>query len=496
MSENKSRREFISQSGKMVTACALFGATGSVAYAADSAKATCETGKPMNITAKHYYLDNVLLEAGFNFDGSVATSTRTELKTLEIKDGKIVALRDNNSHADAALPHFDAGKKLMLPAMRDMHIHLDKTFYGGPWRSLNRPAGTTIQDMIRLEQKLLPELQPYTQERAEKLIDLIQSKGSTIARSHCNIEPVSGLKNLENLQAVLARRSPGFDCEIVAFPQHGLLLSNSEKLMREAMQAGAHYVGGLDPTSVDGAMEKSLDTMFQIALDYDKGVDIHLHETSPAGVAAVNYMVETVEKTPALKGKLTISHAFALATLNEQQVDEIATRMAAQQVTIASTVPIGTLHMPLKQLRDKGVFVMTGTDSVIDHWSPYGLGDMLEKANLYAQLYIRPNEQTLSRALGIATGDVLPLNDKGERVWPKAQDDASFVLVDASCSAEAVARISRVPRRSIRGIWSGAQWANVMPGGAALTRPTVRRFCRSGKAKPPPDNAVYCYAHS
>ena len=205
MSENKSRREFISQSGKMVTACALFGATGSVAYAADSVKATCETGKPMNITAKHYYLDNVLLEAGFNFEGSVATSTRTELKTLELKDGKIVALRDNGSHADAALPHYDAGKKLMLPAMRDMHIHLDKTFYGGPWRSLNRPAGTTIQDMIRLEQKLLPELQPYTQERAEKLIDLLQSKGSTIARSHCNIEPVSGLKNLENLQAVLAR---------------------------------------------------------------------------------------------------------------------------------------------------------------------------------------------------------------------------------------------------------------------------------------------------
>lgn len=101
---------------------------------------------------------------------------------------------------------------------------------------------------------------------------------------------------------MLARRQPGFACEIVAFPQHGLLLSKSEPLMREAMQAGAHYVGGLDPTSVDGAMEKSLDTMFQIALDYDKGVDIHLHETSPAGVAAVNYMVETVEKTPQLKG--------------------------------------------------------------------------------------------------------------------------------------------------------------------------------------------------
>lgn len=92
--------------------------------------------------------------------------------------------------------------------------------------------------MIKLEQKMLPELQPYTQERAEKLIDLLQSKGTTIARSHCNIEPVSGLKNLQNLQAVLARRQAGFECEIVAFPQHGLLLSKSESLMREAMQAG------------------------------------------------------------------------------------------------------------------------------------------------------------------------------------------------------------------------------------------------------------------
>jgi cytosine/adenosine deaminase-related metal-dependent hydrolase len=331
---------------------------------------------------------------------------------------------------------------LLLPAMRDMHIHLDKTFYGGPWRVHNRPAGTTILDMIALEQKLLPELQPVTQERAEKLIDLIQSKGSTIARSHCNVEPVSGLKNLENLQAVLERRKAGFSCEIVAFPQHGLLHSDSVQLMRDAMQAGAHYVGGLDPTNVDGAMEKSLDTMFQIAIDYKKGVDIHLHETSPAGIAAVKYMVETVEKTPELKGKLTISHAFALAVMNEQEVDAIATRMAAQQITIASTVPIGTMHMPLKQLQEKGVFVMTGTDSVIDHWSPYGLGDMLEKANLYAQLYMRVSEVNLSRSLAIATGNVLPLNDKGERMWPKAQDEASFVLVDASCSAEAVARIS------------------------------------------------------
>lgn len=38
----------------------------------------------------------------------------------------------------------------------------------------------------------------------------------------------------------------------------------------------------------------------------------------------------------------------------------------------------------------------------------------------------------------------LPLDDKGVQQWPKAGDDADMVLVVASCSAEAVSRISPV----------------------------------------------------
>lgn len=59
--------------------------------------------------------------------------------------------------------------------------------------------------------------------------------------------------------------------------------------------------------------------MFQIALDTRKGVDIHLHETTPAGIAAVKYMIQTVEKNPPLKGKVTLSHGFALANDAEQR---------------------------------------------------------------------------------------------------------------------------------------------------------------------------------
>ncbi|WP_225906219.1 amidohydrolase family protein [Ensifer canadensis] len=439
---SQSRRAFLGQTGKLTTACAVVGLTGGLAHevSANTAEPVAEIGANM-LTDRHYLLADVRLEEGFEYDGDTVIGTRTALYTVEIKDGKIAALHPANATLPSGVARYQAHGQLMLPAMRDMHIHLDKTFYGGPWQAPRPRQGKTIMDMIALEEKLIPQLLPTSQQRAEGLIALLQSKGSTVARSHCNIDPVSGLKSLEHLQRALENHRDDFVCEIVAFPQHGLLHSKVDGLMREAMQMGVHYVGGLDPTNVDGAMEKSLDAMFQIALDTGKGVDIHLHETSPAGMAAINYMIETTEKNPALRGKVTISHAFALTTLAPEALEETASRLAENQMTIASTVPLGALMMPLPQLSKAGVFVMTGTDSVIDHWSPFGSGDMLEKAYFYAQLYRGSDEFHLSRAMAIATGGVLPLDDEGKRAWPIAGDDAAFTLVGASCSAEAVARV-------------------------------------------------------
>ncbi|WP_291159831.1 amidohydrolase family protein [Ensifer sp. SSB1] len=437
----QSRRTFLSRTGSLTTACAVAGLSGgAVREASASAGKSVGETNTKTLADRHYVLTGVRLEEGFEYDGDVVVATRTALYGLEIKDGAIVALHPENANLPEGVPRFQANGQLLLPQMRDMHIHLDKTFYGGPWQAPRPRQGKTIMDMIALEEKLLPQLLPTSRERAEGLIALLQSKGSTVARSHCNIDPVSGLKSLEHLQQALENHRDDFVCEIVAFPQHGLLHSKVDGLMREAMQMGVQYVGGLDPTNVDGAMEKSLDAMFQIALDAGKGVDIHLHETSPAGVAAVNYMIDTVEKNPALRGKVTISHAFALSTLAPEALEETATRLAEQKISIASTVPIG-LVMPLPQLAEKGVFVMTGTDSVIDHWSPFGSGDMLEKAYLYAQLYRGSDEFRLSRSMSIATGGILPLDDKGKRAWPNVGDEASFTLVGASCSAEAVARV-------------------------------------------------------
>ena len=392
---------------------------------------------------RSYMLLNVRIESGYRYEEEEIVGTDTVLRHFQIDNGIITKIISTTDSYENEMDCYDAKGLLLLPAFRDMHIHLDKTYYGGPWKAAaHRKNG--IFGMIEFEQKLLPELLSTAQERTEKLIQLLLGYGSTYVRSHCNIDPVQGLKNLENLQITLEKYSDKISHEIVAFPQHGLLHSNAEGLLREAMQLGATHVGGLDPTVVDGDMEKSLQKMVQIAVDFDASIDIHLHEGGETGIKAIKRLADLTQEA-GLEGKVTISHAFALATLPEKEALQIANRLASLGISIASSVPIGREIMPIPLLQKENVNVLLGNDSIIDHWDPFGTGDTLQKANLAAQLYGWKHEYTLSRALSLATGGITPLDESGKQVWPNVGDELTAVLVAASCSAETVARL---PKRS------------------------------------------------
>ncbi len=395
---------------------------------------------------------NVRLETGFEWMGADVAATKTELFTVEIRNGKFESISPATSGSGAGIADaIDAKGLLMLPSFRDMHIHLDKTFYGGPWKARIR-KNRTVKDMIALEEEMLPEMLKSSTFRAEKMIELLQSKGTAFARSHVNIEPVSKLESLRNLQKALENKKQQFGAELVAFPQHGLYYRDSTALMKEAAQAGIDFIGGLDPASIDGNISRTMDFTVQLALDYNKGIDIHLHEGGADGLAVVNYLIKKVQENPVLKGRSWLSHCFVLASLEAKQQEEMSEKLAAAGIGIASTIPMGRMQMPIPALLKHGVQLVTGNDSIVDHWNSFGTGSVLQKANLMAQLYGMVTELELSQSLNLATGGITPLNRKGELEWPKKGDEASFVLVEASCSAEAVARVSPVQRLVYKGI--------------------------------------------
>lgn len=391
-------------------------------------------------------LKNVRLETGFEYEEGEVISTKTDLFLVETENGKITKIAPNNPKAKAV----DAKGFLMLPAFKDMHIHLDKTFYGDKWQAVRKRKGG-VKGMIALEEQIMPEILKNSTYKAEKMIELIQSKGTAFARSHVNIEPTSKLDSLKNLQKALDNKKKSFGAEIVAFPQHGVFYKNSVPYLKEAAQMNIDFIGGVDPYTIDGAIEKTIDFTVQLALDHQKGIDIHLHETGESGLKTVEYLIDKVNENPSLKGKTFFSHCFILGKLDKIKQEEIAEKLGNAQVGIASTIPIGNLIMPLPTLQKHNVTVYTGNDSIIDHWNTYGTGSVLEKANLYAQLYGQSTEFLLSRSLKLATANLTPLDDKGVQQWPKTGDDADFVLLNASCSAEAVSRISNVESLIYRG---------------------------------------------
>ncbi|MFC0427027.1 amidohydrolase [Chryseobacterium scophthalmum] len=436
-SNNISRKDFLKSS-----ALAMAGIT--LTPTVMSAKMLSED-KVLGVNGK-LIVKNVRLETGFEYEEGEVVSTKTDLFLVETENGKITKIAPNNPKATAV----DAKGFLMLPAFKDMHIHLDKTFYGDKWQAVRKRKGG-VKGMIALEEQIMPEILKNSTYKAEKMIELIQSKGTAFARSHVNIEPTSKLDSLKNLQKALDNKKKSFGAEIVAFPQHGVFYKNSVPYLKEAAQMNIDFIGGVDPYTIDGAIEKTIDFTVQLALDHQKGIDIHLHETGESGLKTVEYLIDKVNENPSLKGKTFFSHCFILGKLDKIKQEEIAEKLGNAQVGIASTIPIGNLIMPLPTLQKHNVTVYTGNDSIIDHWNTYGTGSVLEKANLYAQLYGQSTEFLLSRSLKLATANLTPLDDKGVQQWPKIGADADFVLLNASCSAEAISRISNVESLIYRG---------------------------------------------
>ncbi|TMV49916.1 amidohydrolase family protein [Paenibacillus mesophilus] len=389
------------------------------------------------MTHSVYWLTNARLESGYCREEGDIVGTETELCHVLVDNGRIAAIVPASGGEPAdGLPRLDAAGLLMLPAFKEMHIHIDKTYYSGPWQAVRPVSG--IFGRIAEERELLPKLLPTAQERAENMLQMLLGYGSTHVRTHCNIDPVVGLQNLEATVRALAAFEGKLSAEVVAFPQHGLLRSDAVGLVREAMKYGATHVGGVDPSSVDGDIGKSLQTIMDIAAEANAGVDIHIHDRGEAGIATMHRLADLTEDA-GWHGRVTASHAFGFAG-DGTAAAELAERFAGLGISVTSTVPFGGTIMPIPMMSSKGVRVELGNDSITDHWSPFGTGDCLEKAGRLAELYRFVDERSLEESLGFITGGVTPLNADGLRVWPAVGDAADAVFVRASCSAEAVAR--------------------------------------------------------
>lgn len=387
-----------------------------------------------------YWLKNVRLESGYKRENERVVGTETELCHLLITDGIITKIHTAEESISDNLSVKDAQGLLLLPSFIEKHVHLDKTYMGNEWKACI-PAANVIA-RCEIEKNILASIPSSTQERAEALLEVLLAAGSTHVRTHVDIYPEVGIRNLKGVQQALDTYSNKLSSEIVAFAQHGLLRSGSAQLIREAVRNGAGIVGAVDPASVDNNIEASLVTLMDIAVEGNADIDLHLHDPGHLGTFTMKRLAY-LTKQAGWEGRVAISHAFGLGDVTREEAVEVAEILRDSGISIVTSLPAGRAIPPVNLLDELGVVVELGNDNIYDSWWPIGNGDVLERAGRLIERYRWTNEVSLSQTLKYITGGKTLLDIDGNQVWPKAGDAANMILIDANCSAEAVARRSK-----------------------------------------------------
>ncbi|MFF2754971.1 amidohydrolase [Psychrobacillus sp. NPDC058041] len=386
-----------------------------------------------------YWLKNVRLETGYKIENDIVVGTQTDLYNLLLTDGKIAKIVHVKEVISDDLPVTDAKGLLLLPSFVEKHVHLDKTYMGEKWRACT-PASSVIERST-IEKNILASMPSSTQERAEALLKVLLSYGSTHVRTHVDIYPEVKLQNLEGVQNALETYSDKVSSEIVAFAQHGLLRAGTPQLLREAVRNGAGIVGAVDPATVDNNIEASLVELMDIAVEGNADIDLHLHDPGHLGTFTMKRLA-FLTKQAGWEGRVAVSHAFGLADVSTEEAYEMAGILKDAGISIVTSIPNKRI-MPIKLLDECGVQVEVGSDNIYDSWWPTGSGDLLERAGSLLDHFRWTDEVALSQALKFITGGTTSLDKEGNQLWPKVGDEANMLLIDASCSAEVIARCSK-----------------------------------------------------
>lgn len=363
---------------------------------------------------------------------------------IGVAGGKIAVVGEGAASLSNTVPALDIGGDLALPGLVDGHVHLDKTLTGLPW--MGHAAGPTRMSRIETDKTILPHLPLSTEERAGNLIRECVARGTTHLRTHVDIDLESSLAKLEGVLAARQRYRDQVTVQIVAFPQSGVMRCPGVlDLLDAAVRNGADLVGGIDPLEIDRDPKGQLDGIFAIAGRHGVGLDIHLHEPGEMGLFNIQEICART-KALGLGGKVTISHGFCLGGITERKAAEAAETMASAGVALVTHGAGGLNQPPIEMLRAAGVLVFAGNDDIRDTWSPYGTGDLLERAAIIGwkgDFRRDPEVEIAFDLISAAGARALGIGDYGVKIGAAA----NLFTIAASCVPEAVA--AHPPRKLV-----------------------------------------------
>ncbi|MFJ4169995.1 amidohydrolase family protein [Paenarthrobacter sp. NPDC089714] len=334
--------------------------------------------------------------------------------------------------------------RLLVPSFSDVHVHLDSTRIGLPFRE--HTGGPGVWTMMMNDRLNWRNAEVPLQERVNDTLGRMIARGTTRVRSYAQVDVDCRLERFEAVATAKEAFADRASVDIIAFPQAGLLLEEGTvELMEEALKAGANVMGGIDPCTLDRDPAKHLDIVFGLAEKYQVPIDIHLHEPGELGVFSTDLVLERT-RALGMQGKVTMSHAYQLGSVNEATTRRLIDSFAELDVSLASVAPAASGQLPIPLLTEAGVRLGLGEDGQRDYWSPYGNTDMLDRTWQLAFTHGFRKDELIEHCLAIATiggasildPEAIRLKDTAHRPGVEIGDPAELLLVDGETVASTV----------------------------------------------------------
>lgn len=366
---------------------------------------------------------------------------------LLVEDGNITQVGSNLPAADEEI---DLGGKLVLPPYVDPHLHLDYV-YTGRNDGGKIKSGTLFEGIARWHEIKKSQSKEDARERALAAIREEVSQGVQFIRTHIDVTDPK-LLGLEVLLELREELKDLVTIQIVSFPQEGMYAyQGGAELVEEGLKMGADCVGGIPHFEWAREIgERSVHKTVELAVKYDKMIDVHCDETDDI-MARFLELLNALVMIEGIGSKTAASHTCSFGSADDAYAFRMMGLIKASGINFIScptengylqgrqdTYPKRRGLTRVKEFLEEGVNVCFAQDSINDPWYPLGNGNMMNILDNGIHLTQVASYEELETAFDLITYNGAKTMMVEDQYGLEAGKPANFIVLEESSVFEAI----------------------------------------------------------
>ena len=379
---------------------------------------------------------------------------QADLFTVIVKDGLFSQIESQQGELLVGENDVNAEGNLICAPFVEPHIHLDAALTAGEpeWNK----SGTLFEGIERWRQRKPMLNEADIRRRVLSTIELLVQNGVQAIRTHADTTDPS-LVGLRTLCAIRDELKDKILLQVVAFPQDGMLsYPDGLKLMEQSLEIGADVVGGIPHFEYTRELgEQSVKIQLELARKYNCLVDVHCDEIDDPNSRFLEFLAYEALAFD-MGAQVTASHTTAMHSYDNAYCSRLFRLLKNSGINFISC-PTESIHLQgrfdtypkrrgitrVKELREAGMNVSLGQDSIFDPWYSLGNGKLLRTLDYALHVCQMMGYNDYATALDLITDNsarTLCLSDYGIKIG----NPANFILLQGGDDYSVIRRQGEV----------------------------------------------------